>query len=130
MRICFDLDGVICSLRKEGETYADVVPLPGAKEKLSALKAAGHTIIINTARHMKTCNGNVGQVLARLGQVTFDWLRKHEIPFDEIYFGKPSAEIYIDDLAYRFSSWENIASDGSNLPVSEENEKAVLSAKK
>lgn len=122
MRICFDLDGVICELRRPGESYADVAPLPGAQARLAALKAAGHTIIIQTARHMKTTGGDVGKVLARQGAVTFEWLARHEIPYDEIFFGKPHADIYIDDNALRFSSWEEIAADGSSLPASREKE--------
>jgi len=120
-KICIDLDGVIASFKKEGETYSDVAPIPGAIEKLNALKAAGHYIIIYTARHMKTCNGNVGLVIAKIGKITLDWLHKYEIPFDEIHFGKPWADVYIDDNAFRFLDWNSINGDGSNLPSSNEN---------
>ena len=120
MRICIDLDGVICQLRKPGESYADLQPVPGAVDKINALRAAGHTIIICTARHMKTCQGNPGLVVARQGKVTLDWLEKHRIEFDEIHFGKPHAQIYIDDNALRFTDWNEIAADGSSLPRSSE----------
>jgi tRNA A-37 threonylcarbamoyl transferase component Bud32 len=63
------------------------------------LKELGHTIIIYTARRMKTHNGNVGAVISDIGRVTFDTLDKFNIPYDEIYFGKPHAHFYIDDLA-------------------------------
>ncbi len=120
MRICIDLDGVICQLRKPGESYQDLQPVPGAVEKLRELKAAGHYLIICTARHMKTCEGNVGQVIARQGGVTIEWLRRFDVPYDELHFGKPHAQIYIDDNALRFESWESIAGDGSSLPASTE----------
>jgi capsule biosynthesis phosphatase len=120
MKIAIDIDGTICELRKNGEAYADVVPLPGAVAKLKALKGAGHYLILATARHMATCNGNVGQVMARQGKTLFQWLEKHDVPFDEIWFGKPHADVYIDDNAYRFTTWELIADDGSNLPISKE----------
>ncbi|REK10857.1 MAG: capsular biosynthesis protein [Planctomycetota bacterium] len=125
MRICFDLDGVICRLREPGQSYAELEPVSGAVEKLRQLKAAGHYIIISTARHMKTCQGNVGMVVARQGAVTLDWLARHEIPYDEIHFGKPHAQIYIDDNAWRFQSWDLIAGDGSTLPDSAEHRKAA-----
>jgi aminoglycoside phosphotransferase len=48
---------------------------------------------------MKTNGGNVGKCLCDIGKITFDTLSKFDIPFDEIYFGKPYADIYIDDLA-------------------------------
>jgi capsule biosynthesis phosphatase len=120
MRICIDLDGVICELRKPGETYQELRPVPGAVEKVRALRQAGHYIIIATARHMKTCGGNVGQVVARQGATTLEWLSRHGIEYDEIHFGKPHAHVYIDDNAYTFRSWEAIAADGSSLPVNRE----------
>lgn len=120
MRICIDIDGVIASFRRPGETYADVEPLPGAAERIRGLRAAGHTVILFTARHMKTCRGNVGLVIARQGKTTLDWLARHGIEYDEIHFGKPHADVYIDDNAYRFERWSSIESDGSTLPVSEE----------
>lgn len=120
MRICIDLDGVICKLRLPDQSYADVEPVPGAIGKLRELKAAGHYLIICTARHMKTCEGNVGRVVARQGAVTLEWLAKHGIEYDEIHFGKPHAQVYIDDNALRFSSWSEIAGDGASLPPSAE----------
>lgn len=125
MRICIDLDGVVCRLREAGQTYAELEPVAGAVEKLRALKAAGHYIILSTARHMKTCEGNVGLVVARQGAVTLDWLKRHGVEYDEIHFGKPHAQIYIDDNALRFESWAAIAGDGSNLPLSAEQQKAA-----
>ena len=125
MRVCIDLDGVICRLRDPGQDYADLEPVPGAIEKLRELKDAGHYIILCTARHMKTCGGNVGQVIARQGPATLDWLRRHGVTYDEIHFGKPHADVYIDDNALRFESWATIAGDGSSLPMSGEQRKAA-----
>lgn len=130
MKICVDIDGVLCTLRKEDESYADVQMMPGAAEHLKSLKEAGHYIILNTARHMATCNGNVGMVIARQGKTLIDWLGDHEIPYDELWFGKPHADVYIDDNAYRFEGWDKIAGDGSNLPISKEKlEKAQAGTK-
>jgi capsule biosynthesis phosphatase len=120
MRICIDLDGVIAELKKENETYADVKPLKGAIKKIIKLKENGHYIIIYTARHMKTCNGNVSKVLAKVGQITLEWLEQYEVPYDEIVFGKPWADIYIDDNGFRFKDWDEIKEDGINLPKSNE----------
>ena len=79
MRIVIDLDGVICPVRRDGQAHADLEPVPGAVEKLKALREAGHVIIIQTARHMKTCDGNVGMVMKRLGKITLDWLYKNGV---------------------------------------------------
>jgi capsule biosynthesis phosphatase len=125
-RICIDLDGVIADFKKGNETYADVNVIEGAKEKLSELKQNNFYIIIQTARHMKTCEGNVGLVNAKITKITLEWLEKHQIPFDEIYFGKPWAHIYIDDNAFRFEKWNTIASDGSSFPKNNESHKKEL----
>ena len=119
-RICIDLDGVICNLKVNSETYEDVVPVENAVNKIRKLKENGHYIIIHTARHMKTCNGNVGEVTVKIGKITLDWLNKYSIPYDEVLFGKPWADIYIDDNAFRFNTWNEINDNISNLPISHE----------
>ncbi len=128
MRICIDLDGVICQLREPGQEYAEAKPVEGAIEKLQSLRAAGHYLIICTARHMKTCGGNVGQVVARQGAVTLEWLARNGIEYDEIHFGKPHADVYIDDNALRFQNWDVIRGDGSSLPPSHERQVADANA--
>lgn len=100
--------------------------MPGAVAKLKALRTAGHEIVIATARHMKSCDHNVGKVIARQGLTTIQWLNKHGFEYDEIWFGKPHCQVYIDDNAYRFSSMDLIDDDGSNLPRS--NEESSLAA--
>jgi capsule biosynthesis phosphatase len=122
-RICLDLDGVICELKKEGQTYEELLPRSGAIEKIKKLKSEGCYIIIQTARHMKTCEGNLGKVMARISAVTLDWLNKYEIPYDEIYFGKPWADIYIDDNGFRFSDWVEFPETYTDLPKSKEKSK-------
>ncbi|MCX6770001.1 MAG: HAD hydrolase family protein [Candidatus Micrarchaeota archaeon] len=107
MRIVIDLDGTICAIRKEGQKYSEVAPKPKAILAIRKLKAAGHTIIIHTARHMKTCEGNVGAVVARVGPATIQWLHEHKVPYDEIHFGKPWGELYIDDQAM-LPNWRKI----------------------
>lgn len=120
MRICIDLDGVICELRKNNEKYEDLKPIPGAIEKIKELKRNGHYIIIYTARRMKTHTSNVGKIIADIGLITLEWLKKYNIEYDEIYFGKPWADVYIDDNAYRFINWSCIEGNAQNLPKSQE----------
>ena len=99
LRICFDLDNTLVTYPKIPNDYTTVEPIEQTINFLKYLKTFGHTIIINTARRMKTHNGNLGSVIADIGKITFDTLEKFEIPYDEIYFGKPNADFYIDDNA-------------------------------
>ena len=126
MRICIDLDGVIADFKNENDTYADVKPIEGAAKKIKALKNNGHYIIIYSARNMKTQDGNLGKVIANIGEITINWLHKNNIIYDEIYFGKPWADIYIDDNAIRFESWKKIEDDATNLPISSEMKRKKL----
>lgn len=107
MKIVIDLDGTLCSLRKSGQDYSQVTPNDGAVEYVKSLKEKGHYIIIQTARHMETCGSNVWLINARVGKKTLDWLEKYDIPYDEIFFGKPNADIYIDDKADIYYGWND-----------------------
>ena len=108
MRIVFDLDGVICELKKPSESYADVIPKNDVIEKMTDLKKDGHYLIIHTGRHMRTCDGNVSKVIEKIGKITEDWLEKWKVPYDELIFGKPYADIYIDDLGIEFSTKDKL----------------------
>ena len=54
MIFCFDIDNTICENKSGDMTYSDVRPFPEAMATLSWLRNEGHTIILHTARHMKT----------------------------------------------------------------------------
>jgi len=114
MRIVIDIDGTIGELRKNKLDYSYIKVIKDAIKKINSFKKDGHYIILQTARHMKTCNGDQGKVLAKIGKKTLDWLEKNKIPYDEIYFGKPYADIYIDDLAHKFLNWEKINTNDFN----------------
>jgi capsule biosynthesis phosphatase len=99
LRICFDFDNTLVSYPTIPGDYYSVEPIQRNINFLKLLHSLGHTIIIYTARRMKTHGGNVGCVIADISRVTLDTLDKFDIPYDEIYFGKPYANFYIDDLA-------------------------------
>ena len=105
-RYCFDLDNTLVTFPKVKDDYSTVEPIESNIKILKYLKKLGHVIIIYTARRMKTHKSNVGKIIADVGRITFDTLEKFDIPYDEIYFGKPQADFYIDDLA--ISSFEDL----------------------
>ena len=105
-RYCFDLDNTLVTFPKIQNDYTSVLPIDKNINFLRYLKKLGHIIIIYTARRMNTHKGNIGKITADIGKITFDTLDKFDIPYDEIYFGKPYADFYIDDLA--ISSYENL----------------------
>ena len=108
-RICFDLDNTLVTYPKISGDYNTVEPIYKNINYLKYLKKKGNVIIIYTARRMRTHNGNNGKIMADIGQLTFNTLNKYDIPYDEIYFGKPYADYYIDDLAV--NCFEDIEKD-------------------
>jgi len=98
-RVCFDLDNTLVSYPKIQGDYETVEPIQKNIEYLRFLKEQGSYIIIYTARRMKTHKGNLGALIADIGKVTLQTLENFNIPYDEIHFGKPHADFYIDDLA-------------------------------
>ena len=57
---------------------------------------------------MQTQGHNVGKVMKNVGKITLDWLEKNGIQYDEIFFGKPNADITIDDRVIKFESWQRM----------------------
>ena len=99
LRICFDLDNTLVTFPTIPNDYTSVKPIMKMINLLISLKQNGHEIIIYTARRMKTYQNNVGKVIKDIAFVTINTLEKFNIPYDELIFGKPIADIYIDDKA-------------------------------
>lgn len=114
MRVCIDLDGTICETKRVGQSYEDVLPNPGVVEALNLL-AQSHYVIIYTARNMVTHSGNLGKINKHQARITMDWLDKYNIPYDEILFGKPHYDVFIDDKAMKFTSWEQTMKELNNV---------------
>ncbi len=96
--IMVDMDGVLSTEERVFDRPL-ARPIEGAREGLAKLKAAGHTIVIYTARGWAEYN------------VTKAWLDQHEMPYDAIHMGKPIAHVWIDDRAIRFRNWEQAAAE-------------------
>ncbi len=93
--IMVDLDGVICT----EEAFFDrplAQPIEGAREALAKLRAAGHTVVIYTARGW-------GEY-----RVAKRWLDEHGLEYDGLHMGKPVADLWIDDRAIRFTNWNEV----------------------
>lgn len=100
----FDIDGIICPLKKKGEKYEDLVPFPEIVKKISYYKEKGAKIVLYTSRNMNSYNGNIGLINKYTASTLLQWLEKWNIPFDEIVYGKvwPGHKgFYIDDRTIR-----------------------------
>lgn len=97
-RFVFDLDNTLVTFPTIKGDYTSVKPIPKTINYLRNLKKQGHHIIIYTARRMRTHGSNVGAIIADIGEITINTLKEFDIPYDELFFGKPYAHFYIDDL--------------------------------
>lgn len=107
MKTCtliFDIDGTLCPIKKANESYSELVPYPNIVEKIRDYKEQGVRIVLFSSRNMKTYNGNLGEINKNTAPTIIQWLSKWDIPYDEIYFGKPwpgDFGFYIDDRSVR-----------------------------
>lgn len=94
--ICLDFDDTLCA--------HDGSPLPGAAAALNALRAEGHRLLVSSARFSPI----YGELNRFRVQKVRDWLRVQGIEVDAITLVVPQADLYVDDLAYRFgTTWED-----------------------
>ena len=99
-----DIDGTICPIKKKDERYEDLVPYKEIVDKMREYKEKGAKIVLFSSRNMKSYNGNIGLINAKTAPVLIEWLKKWDIPYDEIIFGKPwpgEKGFYVDDRTIR-----------------------------
>ena len=76
--------------------------------QLKKYKENGFYIVLNTSRNMNSYDNNIGKINKNTLPVIINWLSENDIPYDEIYVGKPwcgHEGFYIDDKAIRPSEF-------------------------
>jgi capsule biosynthesis phosphatase len=112
LRIVMDVDGTLAGPKAEGQSYADLEPVPEVLEKLRQYQAEGFYIVICSSRNMRTYCGNLGLIQANTLPVLIDWLKKHDVPYDEVHIGKPWCGFegfYVDDKAIRPNEFASLS---------------------
>lgn len=95
LKIVIDVDDTICD--NNNRQYKDAIPKRKAIEKLNLLHSQGYEIILYTARGMKSCNGDLDKIIKKNKDVLETWLKENNVQYDELIFGKPLGDLYIDD---------------------------------
>jgi len=109
--LVMDLDGTL-TIEDPSAPYAARLPNLAVVEKLRQYKAAGFEIAIYTARNMRTHEKSIGRINALTLPIVIEWLKRHDIPFDELHVGKPWAGpegFYVDDRAIRPSEFATLS---------------------
>lgn len=97
MILAIDFDGVIHDHKNPVKGRRMGPPIAGSKEALKKFKERGDTIIIHSV-----WAGEKG------APTIMGWMEFWDIPFDNITNIKPQADVYLDDKAVRFESWDTV----------------------
>ncbi len=98
-RFCFDLDNTLVSYPLIKNDYRSVKPIQKNIKFCNYLYSKGHYIIIHTARRMRTHQGDIKKVKKDIEKLTVEQLKLFKVNYNELIFGKPYANFYIDDLS-------------------------------
>jgi hypothetical protein len=103
--ICFDLDNTICRTVKS--YYQKSKPYKNKILLINQLYARGFYIKIYTARYMGRNNDNVSFAKKKGFKFTENQLKKWNLRYHKLIFGKPSFDILIDDKCIFYeNNWE------------------------
>ena len=102
--LCFDLDNTICVTK--GKQYSQSKPIKKAIILINKLYSEGHQIKIFTARYMGRNNENVNKARKQGYKMTFNHLKKWNVSYHMLLYGKPSYDLFIDDKSiYYNKNW-------------------------
>ena len=120
-----DIDGTLCPIKNKEQRYEDLIPYSEVVKKLREYHNQGVKIILFSSRNMNSYSCNLGLINKNTAPILISWLKKWDIPYDEILFGKPwpgHFGFYVDDrsvrpdefLKYSFKELDEICQKGRN----------------
>jgi hypothetical protein len=95
MKYVFDIDGTICT-QTDGD-YSKAKPIKDRIKKNNKLFDQNHVIIYLTARGMGRTDNNVIESYKLFYEFTKNQLDQWGVKYHDLFLGKPSADIYVDD---------------------------------
>ena len=101
--IVVDIDNTV-TVEASSKAYSEKAVNVDVVEAIRRYRDAGFQIGLFTARGMRTYGNNVGAITAKLVPPLLHWLARHDVPFDQLFVGKPwcgPAGFYVDDRAVR-----------------------------
>lgn len=98
--LCFDLDNTICTTKKNFYNFSK--PKKKIIKMINDLYDEGYHIKIFTARYMGRSNDSVFKAKKSGFEFTKKQLKKWNLKYHKLIFGKPSYDIFVDDKAFGF----------------------------
>lgn len=121
-KLVLDIDGTI-TIDSDKPYSAKPVNKQFVKQ-MNEYKKMGFEIILFTSRNMRTYDGNIGKINKNTLPTLMNWLEKNEVPYDEIYVGKPWCGFdgfYVDDKAIRPSEFTSLSYEEIQNLLNKEN---------
>ena len=105
MKLCFDLDNVICITK--GTNYKRAKPNFKTIRLINNAYELGAEIIIFTGRFYGKCKGNLNKIKRTDNGLSKRQLKKWGLKYQSLLFGKPAFDVYIDDKNFEFKkNWQ------------------------
>ena len=102
--LVMDIDGTICPIKRSDENYSDITPFPEMVQRIRKCKESEARIVLFSSRNMNSFHGDIEKINAYTVPILKEWLKKWEIPYDELIMGKPwpgHHGFYVDDRSVR-----------------------------
>ncbi len=99
--VCFDIDNVIC--RTEKNFYKKSLPIKKNIKAINKLFDHGYYVKLFTARFMGRSKENKNLAIKKGYILTKKQLKMWGVKYNELIFGKPSYDLYVDDKSHNFS---------------------------
>lgn len=109
--LVIDLDGTL-TIDEENVDYINKRPNVTLIQTLKEYKKLGFKINIFTSRNMRTFDGELEKIRTYTLPIIDSWLKKYDVPYDEIIIGKPWCGyegFYVDDKAIRPSEFVKLS---------------------
>lgn len=103
--IVFDVDDTICN--NNNRDYENALPYNDVINKINDLYSEGANIVLYTSRGMVSCNGDIKKIIEKNKAILEKWLEGNNVKYNELIFGKPIADMYIDDKAMNVREFIN-----------------------
>ena len=92
--IVIDLDDTMCFTRNRD--FENSIPNELVINKMNELYNKGWKLIIYTARGAKSCK-TLEEREKKYRNITENWLKKNNVKYNKLLFGKMNADYYVDD---------------------------------
>ena len=107
-KICFDIDGVVCTITKKN-IYTKSKPIKKNIKIINLLYKKNYFVILFTSRFMGRNNDDAKKAYKMGYKLTTKQLKKWGVNYHKLIMGKPSFDLIVDDKSLFFKkNWNEL----------------------